>query len=493
MAIVALDQGTTSTRAIVFDDALQPVASAQREFRQIFPKPGWVEHDPEDLWATTVATVAEAMARSGVGARDVAGLGVTNQRETVVVWERATGRAVANAIVWQDRRTAEACAEMRDEGLEPEIARRTGLVLDPYFSATKLGWLLDHAGLRARAEAGELAFGTVDAFLIFRLTGGRVHATDATNACRTLLYAIESGGFDEALCRTFGVPSGMLPEIRDSSGAFGETLPELFGGPIRILGVAGDQQAATAGQACFEPGMAKVTYGTGAFALLHTGDRPVASANKLLTTVALQLGGRRTFALEGAIFVAGAAVQWLRDGLKLIREASETQALAEASDLDQDVYLVPAFVGLGAPHWDPEARAALIGLTRGTGAPEIARAALESVGYQTADLIAAMRADWPEGEAGSVLRVDGGMTASDWTLQFLADALDAPVDRPVVRETTALGVAYLAGLAAGVCPPPEEFARSWRLDRRFEPAMDGETRARKLAGWADAVSRVRSR
>ncbi|RXF68262.1 glycerol kinase GlpK, partial [Hansschlegelia zhihuaiae] len=486
MAIVALDQGTTSTRAIVFDDALRPAASAQREFRQIFPKPGWVEHDPEDLWATTVATVAEAMARAGVAARDVAGLGVTNQRETVVVWERATGRAVANAIVWQDRRTADVCAHMRGEGLEPEITRRTGLVLDPYFSATKLGWLLDHEGLRARAEAGELAFGTVDAFLIFRLTGGRVHATDATNACRTLLYAIESGGFDEDLCRTFDVPSGMLPEIRDSAGAFGETLPELFGGPIRILGVAGDQQAATVGQACFEPGMAKVTYGTGAFALLHTGERPVASSNKLLTTVALQLGGRRTFALEGAIFVAGAAVQWLRDGLKLIREAPETQGLAAASDPDQDVYLVPAFVGLGAPHWDPEARAALIGLTRGTGAPEIARATLESVGYQTADLIAAMRADWPEGEAGSVLRVDGGMTASDWTLQFLADVLDAPVDRPTVRETTALGAAYLAGLAAGVCPAPEEFAKDWRLDRRFEPAMDAETRRRKLAGWADA-------
>ncbi len=494
MALLAIDQGTTSTRAIVFDDALAPLASAQREFRQIFPKPGWVEHDPEDIWATTVATAAEAMARAGLAATDVAALGITNQRETAIVWERTTGRAIHNAIVWQDRRTAETCACMKADGLESGITAKTGLVLDPYFSATKLGWILDHVeGARARAEAGDLLFGTVDAYLIWRLTGVKVHATDATNAARTLLYDIRAGRFDEDLCATFKVPAGILPEVRDSSGDFGETRPELFGGPIRILGVAGDQQAATVGQACFKPGMAKVTYGTGAFALLHTGESPVASSNKLLTTVALQLAGRRTYALEGAIFVAGAAVQWLRDGLKLIREAAETQALAEAADPEQDVYLVPAFVGLGAPHWDADARAALIGLTRGAGQAEIARAALESVGYQTGDLIAAMRADWPAGDVGAVLRVDGGMTASDWTLQFLADILDAPVDRPEIIETTALGAAYLAGLAAGVCPEPETFAESWRLERRFEPRMDGATRRRKLDGWSDAVSRVKTR
>ena len=488
--LVAIDQGTTSTRAIVFDAGLRPVASAAREFRQIFPKPGWVEHSPEDLWATTVATVSEAMARAGLEASQVAGIGIANQRETTVVWDRRTGKPIANAIVWQDRRTAALCAEMRAE--EPEIARRTGLVLDPYFSATKLGWLLDHVeGARAKAEAGELAFGTVDAFLIWRMTGGKIHATDATNACRTLLYDVSEGRFDDGLCERFRVPTAVLPEIRDSSGSFGETLPGLFGGPIKIRGVAGDQQAATAGQACFESGMAKVTYGTGAFALLHTGDAPVFSANKLLTTVALQLGGRRTFALEGAIFVAGAAVQWLRDGLKIVREASETEALAQAADPEQEVYLVPAFVGLGAPHWDPDARAALIGLTRGSGQAEIARATLESVGYQTADLMEAMRADWPLGDVGRALRVDGGMVASDWTLQFLADILDVEVDRPEIRETTALGAAYLAGLAAGLCPDPAEFAKEWRLERRFSPAMDGGTRRRKLAGWADAVERVK--
>jgi glycerol kinase len=493
MALIAIDQGTTSTRAILFDDALAPLASAQRDFRQIFPRPGWVEHDPEDLWATTVATVAEALARAGVPAFSVAGIGIANQRETVVVWERATGKAIANAIVWQDRRTAGTCARMRGEGLEPEISRRTGLVLDPYFSATKLAWLLDHVeGSRARAELGELAFGTVDAYLISRLTGGRVHATDATNASRTLLYDLERGAFDESLCEAFGAPVRMLPEIRDSAGSFGETLPELFGASIPILGVAGDQQAATAGQACFAPGDMKVTYGTGAFALLHTGERPAPSANKLLSTVALQLNGRRSFALEGAIFVAGAAVQWLRDGLRLVREASETEALARLADPDQDVYLVPAFVGLGAPHWDADAKAALIGLTRGSGAPEIARAALEAVGYQTSDLLAAMRADWPGGGSGAALRVDGGMTANDWMLQFLADILDRPVDRPTIRETTALGAAYLAGLSAGLCPGPEAFAERWRLDRRFEPNMPAGTRRRKLAGWTDAVARVKT-
>ena len=494
MALIAIDQGTTSTRAIAFTDALEPIATASREFRQIFPRPGWVEHDPEDLWATTVATVAEAMARAGLRAADVAALGLTNQRETAVVWDRRTGRAIHNAIVWQDRRTAQACDRLRHDGAEDEIVRRTGLVVDPYFSATKIAWLLDHVeGAREAAASGDLLFGTVDAYLVWRLTGGGAHATDATNACRTQLYDIHEGRFDDGLCELFGVPAAMLPEIRDSAGSFGKTRAELFGGAIPILGVAGDQQAATVGQACFEPGMAKVTYGTGAFALLHTGDRPAPSSNKLLTTVALQIAGRRTFALEGAIFVAGAAVQWLRDGLKIVREAAETDALAAAADDAQDVYLVPAFVGLGAPHWNPAARGALIGLTRGTGAAEIARATLESVGYQTADLMQAMRADWPEGQAGAVVRVDGGMVASDWTMQFLADILDAQVDRPEIRETTALGAAYLAGLAAGVCPQPSEFAKRWSLERRFEPAMDPETRERKLAGWADAVGRVARR
>ena len=490
--IVAIDQGTTSSRAIVFDAALNPVASAQKEFPQHYPRPGWVEHDPEDLWATTVATVSEALARARLSAADIAAIGVTNQRETTVVWDRRTGRAIHNAIVWQDRRTADICARLRKEGVEPLVSARTGLILDSYFSGTKIAWILDHvAGARAAAQRGELAFGTVDSFLIWRMTGGRVHATDATNASRSLLYDIRSGAFDDDLLKLIGVPAGMLPHVRDSSGDFGVTEPGLFGGPIRIAGVAGDQQAATVGQACFTPGMAKVTYGTGAFALLNTGTEPVASRNRLLTTVAYQLDGRRTYALEGAIFVAGAAVQWLRDGLGIIGQAAETQGLAEAADPAQPVYLVPAFVGLGAPWWDPDARGALYGLTRGTTRAEIARAALESVGYQTHDLLDAMRRDWP-GDAGegAVLRVDGGMVASDWTLQFLADILGLPVDRPKVLETTALGAAYLAGLSAGVCPPPDAFSRGWRLDRRFAPAMDEETRANKRSGWADAVRRT---
>jgi glycerol kinase len=492
--ILAIDQGTTSSRAIVFDASLKPVATAQKEFPQAYPRPGWVEHDPEDLWATTVATVSEAMARAKLTARDIAAIGLTNQRETTVVWDRKTGKAIYNAIVWQDRRTAETCAKRKAAGEEEAITAKTGLILDPYFSGTKIGWILDEVdGARARAEAGELMFGTVDSFLIWRLTGGRNHVTDATNASRTLLYDIHAGRFDQSLCETLGVPMAMLPEVQDSSGLFGETLPGFFGGAINIMGVAGDQQAATVGQACFTPGMAKVTYGTGAFALLNTGPNAVASRNKLLTTVAYQIAGKRTYALEGAIFVAGAAVQWLRDGLKMVREASETQALAEAADPNQPVYLVPAFVGLGAPYWDPDARGALIGLTRGCGRAEIARATLESVGYQTRDLLEAMHADWTDKNGDqTVLRVDGGMVASDWTLQFLADVLDAPVDRPVVRETTALGAAYLAGLAAGICPQPESFAKAWALDRRFEPAMDEATRARKLAGWAEAVRRVRT-
>jgi glycerol kinase len=490
--LVALDQGTTSTRAIVFDARLAPVAMAQQEFTQIYPAPGWVEHDPEEIWTTSVATVREAMATAGLAAKDVAAIGITNQRETTLVWERANGRPIHNAIVWQDRRTADRCAALRRERHEALIADKTGLLLDPYFSATKIAWMLDHVdGARAAAAAGRFAFGTVDTFLLWRLTGGRVHATDATNAARTLLLDIHRGEWDAALTALFGVPAALLPQVRDCSGDFGTTDPALFGGPIRILGVAGDQQAAIIGQGCFQPGMMKSTYGTGCFALLNTGEQAVKSGNRLLSTIAYQLDGKRTYALEGAIFIAGAAVQWLRDGLKLITAAAETAALAAAADPAEQVYLVPAFVGLGAPYWDADARGALYGLTRNSGPAEIARAALEAVGYQTRDLLEAMRADWPgAGGADTVLRVDGGMTASEWVMQFLADILAAPVDRPVVMETTALGAAYLAGRAAGICPDLAGFGDLWKLDRRFEPHMDAGTRERKFAGWRDAVRRT---
>jgi glycerol kinase len=486
--LVAIDQGTTSTRAIVFDAALGPVAVAQQELTQHFPRAGWVEHDPEEIWASVVTTVRAAMTKAGVAAADVAAIGITNQRETTLIWDRQTGKPIHNAIVWQDRRTAEMCASLRAAGREGTLTPKTGLLLDPYFSATKIAWLLDHVeGARAAAQAGRLAFGTVDTFLLWRLTGGKLHATDATNAARTLLLDIHHARWDAELLDLFGVPQSLLPAVRDCAGDFGTT--ELFGGAIRILGVAGDQQAATVGQGCFAPGMLKSTYGTGCFALLNTGAQMVTSRNRLLTTIAYQLAGKRTYALEGAIFVAGAAVQWLRDGLGMIRTAAECGTLAAEADAGEQVYLVPAFVGLGAPWWDAAARGAIFGLTRNSGPAELARAALESVGYQTRDLIDAMRADWPE-LGGTVLRVDGGMTASDYTMQFLADILDAPVDRPVVQETTALGAAYLAGLAAGVCPPPEEFAKTWRRERRFRPNMYPGVRARKWAGWQDAVRRT---
>jgi glycerol kinase len=409
-----------------------------------------------------------------------------------VVWDRATGQAVHRAIVWQDRRTADICARLKAEGHEPSISAKTGLIIDPYFSGTKVAWILDHVpGARARAERGELMFGTVDCYLLWRLTAGKVHATDATNASRTLLFNIHTGEWDDDLLKLLRVPRSMLPEVKDSSAKFGECDAGLFGGPIAISGIAGDQQAATIGQACFTPGMMKSTYGTGCFALLNTGAEQVASKHRLLTTIAYQLAGRRTYALEGAIFIAGAAVQWLRDGLHLIREAAEVNALAAKADPAEQVYLVPAFVGLGAPYWDADARGAIFGLTRNSGAAELARAALEAVGYQTRGLLEAMRADWP-GTSDTVLRVDGGMTASDPTMQFLADILGAPVDRPVVMETTALGAAYLAGLQAGVCPEPSSFQATWRLDRRFQPAMEEATRVRKWAGWQAAVARVRT-
>jgi glycerol kinase len=488
--LLAIDQGTTSTRAILFDAAIAPVATAQQEFRQIYPAPGLVEHDPEEIWSSVVATVRAAMAKAGANARDVAAIGITNQRETAIVWDRATGKPIHNAIVWQDRRTADMCTVLRQAGHEPLIAQRTGLLFDPYFSATKIAWLLDNVdGAREAAQADRLAFGTVDTFLLWRLTGGKVHATDATNAARTLLLDIAKGQWDAELCEIFGVPQALLPEVRDSAGDFGAT--DLFGGSIRILGIAGDQQAATVGQGCFEPGMMKSTYGTGCFALLNTGDAPVHSQNRLLTTIAYQLGGRRTYALEGAIFIAGAAVQWLRDALKVIGSAPDVNSLAQAADPQEQVYFVPAFVGLGAPWWDAQARGAMYGLTRKSGVAEIALAALEAVGYQTRDLLEAMRADWPAAR-DTVLRVDGGMTASDVTMQFLADILAAPVDRPVVMETTALGAAYLAGLAAGVCPGLAGFAARWKCERRFTPRMDEATRARKWAGWQEAVRRTRT-
>jgi glycerol kinase len=490
--ILAIDQGTTSSRAILFRSDISIVAQAQQEFSQHFPASGWVEHEPDDIWASTVATCREALRRAGVSISEVAAIGITNQRETTVVWDRATGQAVHRAIVWQDRRTADICARLKAEGHEPMISAKTGLIIDPYFSGTKVSWILDQTpGARARAERGELMFGTVDSYLLWRLTGGRVHATDATNASRTLLFNIHTGMWDDDLLKLLRVPRSMLPEVKDSSAAFGETMPDLFGAPVAVRGIAGDQQAACIGQACFTPGMMKSTYGTGCFALLNTGTTPVASQNKLLTTVAYQLDGKRTYALEGSIFVAGSSVQWLRDGLGIIAQASETGPLADQSDPTQSVYLVPAFVGLGAPYWNPRVRGGLFGLTRATGRAELAHAALESVCYQTHDLWAAMRADWPEAKAANtVLRVDGGMTASDWTMQRLADLLDAPVDRPVIQETTALGAAYLAGLGAGIYPEPTRFADNWRLEHRFKPNMSAATRTRKLKGWSQAVKGV---
>jgi glycerol kinase len=491
--LLAIDQGTTSTRAILFDASLAPVASAQQEFRQIYPAPGLVEHDPEDIWTTTIATARAVLAKSRARAADIAGIGIANQRETAIIWDRVSGTAIHNAIVWQDRRTADHCAALREAGHEPMIARRTGLLIDPYFSATKIGWMLDHIdGARAAAQAGRLVFGTVDSFLLWRLTGGRLHATDATNASRTLLFDITSGRWDAELSDLFAVPQVLLPQVRDCEAEFGTTAPELFGGGIRILGIAGDQQAAAVGQGCVQPGMVKSTYGTGCFALLNTGETPVWSRNRLLTTIAYQLDGKRSYALEGAIFVAGAAVQWLRDALKIIDKAPDVNALAEGADPSEQVYLVPAFVGLGAPWWDATARGAIFGLTRSAGVAELARAALEAVGYQTRDLLDAMCADWA-GAAATVLRVDGGMAASDVTMQFLADILDAPVDRPLVMETTALGAAYLAGHAAGLCPGMAEFAVSWKCERRFMPHMDPALRDRKWAGWRDAVARTRTR
>ena len=486
--ILAIDQGTTSSRAIIFDASLRVIAIAQEEFPQHYPASGWVEHDPTDLWTTTAGTCRAVMEKARIRAEDIAAIGITNQRETTLIWDRKTGQPIHNAIVWQDRRTAALCQRLKAEGHEDLVTERTGLLLDPYFSGTKVGWLLDNVpGARARAEAGELAFGTVDTWLIWNLTGGAVHATDATNAARTLLYDIRKARWSQTMCDMLGVPMALLPEVRDCAADFGMTRGDLFGRAIPILGVAGDQQAATIGQACFQPGMMKSTYGTGCFALLNTGDQPVASKNRLLTTIAYQLDGKPTYALEGSIFIAGAVVQWLRDGLRIIREARETQPLAEQADPAQNVILVPAFTGLGAPYWNPECRGAIFGLTRNSGPAELARAALQSVAFQTRDLLEAMHADWtPTGGAG-VLRVDGGMSASDWTMQFLSDIIGAPVDRPAVLETTAMGAAWLAGMRAGLCPGPEEFGRTWALERQFTPSMPDQDRDAAYAAWQRAV------
>jgi glycerol kinase len=490
--VLAIDQGTTSTRAIVFDATLQILGLAQRELSQHFPAPGEVEHDPEEIWTATVAVSKEALERARLEGHELAGIGITNQRETVVIWERDTGRPIYPAIVWQDRRTAAACASLLADGAEHLISERTGLLIDPYFSATKIAWLLDHVpGARAKAEAGELAFGTIDTFLLWRLTGGRGHATDVTNASRTQLLNIANQDWDDDLLRLFGIPRALLPEVRDCATEFGTTDASLFGAAVPIRGIAGDQQAAVMGQACFQPGMVKSTYGTGCFALLNTGAMRVASSNRLLTTIAYRLGGRTVYALEGSIFIAGAAIQWLRDQLKIITRAEEASALAQEADEAHEIYFVPAFTGLGAPWWDAQARGAIFGLTRSAGRAELARAALEAVCYQTSDLLEAMRRDW-DGGREPVLRVDGGMAASDWTMQRLSDFLAMPADRPKILETTALGAAWLAGSQAGVWPDADGFAKAWQLDCRFQPTLPAAERRKRLAGWRDAVRRTLS-
>ncbi len=491
--ILAIDQGTTSSRAIVFNDQLEITGVAQQEFRQFFPQSGWVEHDAEEIWNSTLATCRMALDKARLTAAGITAIGITNQRETTIIWDKESGKPIHKAIVWQDRRTSDYCSALQAAGHDPLITEKTGLLLDSYFSGTKIKWLLDHVpGAREKAQAGKLSFGTVDSFLLWRLTGGKVHATDATNASRTMLFNIHDNCWDTELLTLLDIPISLLPEVRDSSADFGSTDPSLFGAAIPIGGMAGDQQAALVGQACFQPGMIKSTYGTGCFIVLNTGDQAVRSKNRLLTTIGYRIAGKTTYALEGSIFVAGAAVQWMRDAMGLIESASDTGRLALQADISQDVYLVPAFTGLGAPHWDAEARGAIFGLTRATGPAELSKAALESVCYQTRDLLEAMRGDWNNmGE--TVLRVDGGMVASNFTMQFLADILNAPVDRPQVLETTALGAAYLAGLQKGLFPPPHEFAGSWKCDKRFTPSLAEEIRVRKYNGWKDAIRRTLSR
>ncbi|MDH5287880.1 MAG: glycerol kinase GlpK [Betaproteobacteria bacterium] len=486
--VVALDQGTTSSRAIVFDHAGRAVANAQAEFRQIFPQPGWVEHDPAEIWASQAGVLHAALAKAGIGARDLAAIGITNQRETAVLWERGTGRPVHNAIVWQDRRTAGICDELREQGLAPMIAAKTGLVVDAYFSGTKLKWLLDNVpGARARAERGELAFGTVDSWLVWNLTGGDAHVTDASNASRTMLYDIHRGDWDDALCELLDVPRAVLPRVVASSGVCATASVE--GAEVPIAGIAGDQQAALFGQACHAPGLAKNTYGTGCFLLMNTGGKAVASHNNLLTTVAWRRDGATQYALEGSVFIGGAVVQWLRDGLRIIRHAADVEPLALTVPDNGGVYFVPAFAGLGAPHWDAYARGSLFGLTRGATGGHLARAALESIAYQSADVLHAMEKD--AGITLAELRVDGGATASNLLMQFQADLLGVPVVRPKVHETTALGAAYLAGLAVGFWKSADDVKAKWQVDRVFEPAMPRERAAQLQGEWQRAVERAK--
>lgn len=488
--ILALDQGTTSSRAIIFDHDGRVVAQRNKEFRQVYPKPGWVEHDPEEIWTSQIEVAREVLQVAGVSASDTEAIGITNQRETTLVWERATGRPVCNAIVWQDRRTSGLCDLLKRRGLESSIREKTGLVIDPYFSGTKVKWVLDNIpGAAERAQNGELLFGTVDSFLIWRMTGGAEHVTDCSNASRTLLYNIHTLDWDDDLPGELGIPSSMLPQVRQSSEVYGHTTAGLFGAAIPIAGAAGDQQAATFGQACFRPGMVKNTYGTGCFMLTNTGDKPVASKHGLLTTIGWGLNGKVTYCLEGSVFIAGAAVQYLRDGLKIIESAGETEALAGSVASTGGVYFVPAFAGLGAPYWDPYARGAIMGLTGGSGRAEIVRATLEAVAYQTRDVVTAMSADM--GQAVSELRVDGGMVGNNFLMQFQADILDVPIVRPVVSETTALGAAYLAGLATGFWESQEEIARNWSIERTFTPGMEEQERQRLYSGWQAAVERVR--
>lgn len=486
--ILAIDQGTTSSRAIVFDGTGNSVAVAQLEFHQYFPRDGWVEHDAVEIWESTLAVCREALEAAQIDAARLAGIGITNQRETTVIWDRASGAPIHHAIVWQDRRTASVCTKLKTDGHEDTVVERTGLLIDPYFSATKIAWILDNTdGARARADAGELAFGTIDSWLLWNLTGGQSHLTDATNASRTALFNIHQQQWDDELLALFRVPRALLPEVMDCAADFGHTDAEWLGAPVPVAGIAGDQHAALIGQACFEPGMAKSTYGTGCFLMLNTGDQALRSENRLLTTMAYRLKGKPCYAMEGSIFVAGAAMQWLRDGLRLIRHASESTAHAEQVGVDNPVYLVPAFTGLGAPHWDPHARGAIMGLTRDTGIAEIVTAGLQSVCYQTKDLIRAIQND---GARLQALRVDGGMAVNDWVMQFLADIVNVTVDRPRVTETTALGAAYLAGLQTGVFQSLEEISQLWERERRFTPDMKPALRESLYAGWLDAVERV---
>ena len=487
--LLAIDQGTSSSRTVIYDQSTSVVASAQQEFAQHYPRPGWVEHDPEEIWSSVQAVTEAAMAKAGTKAANVSGIGITNQRETTLVWERSSGRCIHNAIVWQDRRTADHCERLKRAGREAAVSEKTGLKLDPYFSATKIAWILDNVeGARNQAERGELAFGTIDCFLLWRLTGGTVHATDATNASRTLLFNIHDQCWDPELLDLFGVPESLLPEVHDCTHDFGEASDSSLGGAVPVLGIAGDQQAALIGQAGFDEGMTKSTYGTGCFVIANTGATPLQSGNQLLTTIASRFDGNVTYGLEGSVFVAGSAVQWLRDSLQVVDAAPDTEKIAQQTGVVEDVHVVPAFAGLGAPYWDPHARGAILGLTRGSGRNEIITATLQAIAYQTRDLVDAMADD---GIRPSVIRVDGGMVANDWFLQFLADILDIPVERPQNVESTVLGAAYLAGWQAGVLSGPDDVARQWQLDKTFEPAMSAERRDGLLSGWADAVARTR--